>query len=596
MTNTELKKILNKTSWTGEELGRLEIKVMADLCEKDKQGKPTTPLIPLEQLQSMVYSITDEEEGAMFNNFHAIYQWIYLIRPCAEAMQQQAFLSYQILEKYFRTSILAEDVYRYASSLPLILTQAQYDKEKAERVEKYTSKREDSLAFMLLRALSYYTKQLEKNPKAKNPLSPLKKKYSQEKITSHYIKEAYNMATGNGYYQLEDGRRSDQMSPEEWQKTVHPELHKALEYMDNHNGERSPEAIERTYYLWSIKNAFLLNGYTEKEAERYIEQEDIQAGRSLQTTWHYYKEAPETLTKWELVTDPATLWSCYSFAFSVDCKKEDYLAELQDFLKEFKELVSILIKDIDKTCLQYFKFAENEHISSLLDIPLEKWRDYRISTRELYNRNIYGFKDELEEPKNLFRDNQRALFNGVAIAEKEDFKEPSIESAFKEYTLEGFFTENPDYAFNTANVNQSIRLIYESYYYVRGYNKLLDMIADYYKLKDVLIFKCSAEETLVRYINTYNNLIPTLYGSINDNFYLDNELKKRKLEALRDNFTPIDLEKIELKEETLKEVKKGFKDFKAFRTGITSSGSKDWLAKRMCVLPAEYREAISGRQ
>ena len=593
MTNTELKKILNKTSWTGEELGKLEIKIFADIYQKEKQGLKATPLIPLDQLQSMIHSITSKEEGAIFNGYHAIYNWIYQAKTAAEAMQQQAVLRFQMLEKYFRTSIMAEDAYRYASSLPLILTQAQYDNYKKAKIEKLTKDKENGLPFMFLRAINYYTEQIEKNPKAKNPLSPLKKKYSQEKITSSYIKHTYNRSTGGGYWQLEDGRRSDQMSREEWIKAYNPELYSSLEYMESHNGELSSEAKERKYRRWLDRNLFLLKGLPEILADRYHQEEDIKAGRTMEVTWHYYKDLPENLTKWDILVNTHTLWDCYSRAFSETVDQKEYLAELQDFLEEYKDLAAVLIQDINKVCLPLVRLKENQKpIASMEDIPIASWRDYRVSLEDLYSKNIYGTKDCFDDPKNLFIDNKKAVNNGVAIVDRADYKEPKIEPSFKEKTLEGFFTDSPDYAFNVDTVKTSRLLLIQSYYYVKGFNKLLEIIADYYHVQDVNLFRCTMQENIEKFIGIHNELIPTLYGAIYDNYYTDESFKNKKLQALKDNFSLINIEGLEPSEDTLKEVKKAFKDFKAFRGGLSTSSNADWLTLKMCYLPEDYYRGL----
>lgn len=595
MTKAEINKILNKTTWKGAELGKLEIKIMADLYQQNKKGiKNPTPLIPLAQLRRMIQSIEDKKEGEIFNGYNALYSWVNMIKSCAEAMQQQAVLRYQMLEKYFRTSILSEDVYRYASSLPVIMTQAQYNKAKKENIRTLIKDKEESIVFEFLRATNYYTSQLERNPKGNNPLKKIKDQYSKENVKSQYIKQKYNKVTGFGYYQLKDGRRSDQMSPEEWQKAVHPYLFAEGEYIKEHNGKRSPEGEYSYFSRWRKRNSFLFYGLSEQEADHFIEQEDIKAGRSLETEWHYYPEPPKDLTKWDMIEDIKALWGCYFDAFSEQTKQEDCLAELQDFLEEFRELANILIEDINEKILPFVETKDHQQpITSLQDIPIEQWRDYKIKLEALYKNNIYSTKEEYEKPRFFLKNNPRALFNGVAIIDKDDYTEPVIDSSFKEKTLEGFFTNSPDYAYNVDVVRTSRILLAESYYYVKGFNTLLEIIADYYHTSDVTAFKCTMENKLRIMIKDYNNLIPTLYGAIRENYYLDTELQRKKIQALKDNFIPLDLEKLEIKEEIIEQVKASLKDFNAFRgETVKNSGSTDWLSNLACRLPIECYEEL----
>lgn len=75
---------------------------------------------------------------------------------------------------------------------------------------------------LLLELLSFYRDQLHKEPRKANPLKAVRKEYQQREVTSAYILDHYNEAMCNGYYTLPDGRRSDQMTDEEWREAVSP--------------------------------------------------------------------------------------------------------------------------------------------------------------------------------------------------------------------------------------------------------------------------------------------------------------------------------------------------------------------------------------
>ena len=168
---------------------------------------------------------------------------------------------------------------------------------------------------------------------------------------------------------------------------------------------------------------------------------------------------------------------------------------MEDFKKEFSELVTAMLSDMDK---RYFK-GEKVQTSKL---PVKEWGSTNISWRRLYELDFYGERAKAESDTSIFNANKRALFNGVAIVRPSDllnksrrideqgfYIEPEIQSSLENFSLEAFFTEAEDYATNIEVMETSRETFLDSYYFIIGYNYTIDRIAAVYDVPELEVFK-----------------------------------------------------------------------------------------------------------
>lgn len=579
---TDIKRLLNKKGWTGRELGILELTNMAVMFRQALEGKEPQPLVEQAQLRKMINTITDRQQGQVYNGYISIHEWLSIRYNIAQTQLQQAQLQYRTLVGYITDATLAEDVYRYIEQLPAIMTEKQYRDAREAGLKKWLydedgTERGDSLAALIERGISFYTKQLQTNPAKPNPLKAIRKKYIAEPVKSKLILEGYNEVMGEGYYTIEDGsgRRSDTMTAEEWQEAIiTPAMKQALRDMKTADGSG-----------------------TEADADEAQQKKDYERGLATPVKWHYYEEAPADLTKWDIVE--AGLMDFYGGLFcGMDVSEGEYLAELEDFLTEFRELADAIIADIEKLYLtgkkqlQPLPVKGHKPLKDIASLPLEDWSSTVFSWGDLYKLDVYGFKEEAEEDTTIFDGNRRAIINGIAILRASDllgrsprinergyYVEPDISNTLSNFTLEAFFTEAEDYADNVDIVETARQTLIESYYHLKGYNYALEIIARYYDVPDIVIFQMNTAGIEDK-IQALNELVPILYKKIRDTDYEDKELKERKLQVLKDLFQPIDYEALTIPEDSREQAEQLLDGFKAFKPEYTAL-----FDKLLCTLP-----------
>lgn len=594
----DIKRLLNKKGWTGRELGIIELTNMAVQFKQALQGEELKPLIETSQLQKMVNEIKDPVQGRAYNGYIAIHEWLSLKYNIAQTQIQQAQLQYRTLEGFITTAILAEDVYRYVEQLPAIMTQKQYDEARAEGVEAYSKDKEsgeylESNIFNLIeRAIHFYLVQLQTKPEKPNPLKAIRKKYVAQPVKSKLILDRYNEVTGEGYYTLEDGRRSDQMTAEEWQDAITtPKMKDALTQMRATDGSGTDYTRAIAQQRLIDRARVIFNGGTEEEADKAQEKADYERGLATPAKWHTYTEPPTDLTKWDIIEQELLLEFYPASLDGEDPYSEsNFNASMEDFKREFSELITAMLSDMDK---RYFK-GDKIQASKL---PVKEWGSTLISWKRLVELDFYGERAEAEGDANIFSGNKRALFNGVAIVRPSDilnksryinengyYIEPEIQSSLENFSLEAFFTEAEDYANNVEIMETSRETFLDSYYFIIGYNYALDRIAAVYEVPEITVFKMSIEELSDR-IDAFNALVPVLYRRIKDTDYRDKELQAKKLQVLKDYFQPVEYKALAIPEDSKAKIEELLEDFKAFKPENT-----DRFYNLLCTRPKEEGE------
>lgn len=599
----DIKRLLNKKGWTGRELGILELTNMAIMFRQALEGKEPQPLVEQAQFRKMINTITDSKQGRIYNGYISIHEWLSIRYNIAQTQLQQAQLQYRTLSGYITDAILAEDVYRYIEQLPAIMTEKQYQDAREAGLKKWLTdedgtERGDSLPALIERGILFYTRQLQKAPAKANPLKAIRKKYINQPVKSKHILNGYNEVMGEGYYTIEDGsgRRSDTMTNEEWQDAITtPAMKTALRDMraTDGNGTEYTQSIAYQRVVGQAKVIF--EGGTEADANEAQAKADYERGLSMPVKWHYYEEAPKNLTKWDIVE--IGLWEFYGLR-GMDGSESEYLEELEDFLTEFRELADVIIADIEKRYLkgknplQPLPIEGQEPLKDIASLPLTDWDSTVFLWQDLYKLNVYGFKEVSEADTTVFDGNRRALFNGIAILRASDllgkspridesgyYVEPSLQHTLSNFTLEAFFSEAEDYADNVDIVETARQTLIESYYHLKGYNYSLELIASYYDVPELTVFKMDTDGIEDK-IRVFNDLVPILYMKIHDIDYGDKGLQAKKLQVLRELFQPIDYEALTIPEENKKQAEAMLKDFNAFK-----AENVDSFHNLLCVLP-----------
>lgn len=558
----DIKRLLRKKGWTGKELGQIEISNMCHMWSQQMQGKTPTPLVEHEDFMKMLNSINDPVQGKVYNDYLKIHKWLNIAYNITSGQEQQAQSNIKTLLNYIEVSQAVEDTYAYIDKLPVIMTEKQYN-DFAEKRKKEILNIElgFNLFNMFEHALTALVNQLEKNPRKANPLKSLKPKLEKELVKDPRILSRYNEVMGYGYRTIDEtGERSDQMTDEEWKKAI--DSSGLMDAIKSNSGVIIPTAASRTIEI--AKATF--NGATEEEIK------NIEGKYKLTkpTTFHLYDNPPEDLNRWEILAT-GDLFEYYRSLESVDqngkeLSNDEYDQAVTDdilaFKKEFPKVFEAVLKDMRK------------YIGDKVDTPIEKWAETVFMWNDLSELNYYDFNDTYLDDLSLFDGNGRAIFNGVAILKEGEFnkhhldergyyKAPDVLCSIKTLSLEAFFTDSPDYADKAEGIEIARENLIDSYYFMIGFNKALELIADHFDIPMLDVFKFDSDLMADR-IDAFDSLAAMLYKTIKDRNYEDKELQKKKLEVLRNFFAPIDCKKIVIPQATIEEAKKSLNDSNIF--------------------------------
>lgn len=557
-------KLLKKKGWTGSELGRLQIVTTLKGLQKviDGEESPET-VVSRTDIRKMLDTL-DPVEGAVYNGYIAIHEWFRLTFPAATATEQAAHLNYAKFSELITIASITEEIYQYISELPAIMTQKQYEDLVASRKQEILHPDGEPIGFnlfnLLEQAILYEVKQTEKNPRKKTLLKPLKKKLEKELVTDQHILSRYNEVSGyDGYFTLPDGRRSDQMTNEEWSAAV-------KEYQQETTPEERQEYIRKRFL---VNNDLVYSGMDEHEADRKAEEIATEGMQKSPTVWHKYEAPPADLTKWEIL-QYYDLFEWYR-SLEGECYEgmsyeESLLSDIKAFTAEFPELVEIMLKDMER------------YIKGVSTLPIEEWANTCYEWEDLYKVDFYGFrKDYVDSDTAIFDGNPRALFNGVAILRPSDlldrsmridketgyYQPPEIRGIGSRYGLEAYFTDNEDYAENVEALETTRKQLLDNLYFMNGWNTALDLIAKAFNIEEIKVGKLRLDY-LKSMIESYNALVKNLYRKIKEMDYPDKELQEKKLEVLKDILCPIDLDRIKIPKEQIEKAKADMEGFKAF--------------------------------
>lgn len=527
--------LLNKKGWTGKELGKLHIAMTMKAYEEKLSGKTGKPLISENRFDKMVSTITSPREGAIYNDYIALHEWIAKFSNYIEIERLQLQTAVNTFVQAITLAKASEEHNSYIEKLPVILTEKQYKNIKKKRIEEIIYSDGEEVTFNIPALIEYgiteYINNLRKYPRRKNPFKALEKKYKKELVTDNYILEQYNQVMGGGYYTLEDGTRSDKVSAEEWKKKLYP----SQEEEQDNNLKRIVDQSKRIY-----------EGMTEEEASQAQIEEDIREGKRNKAEWHYYSEPPKDLNKWEIL-ETGSLNEFYSFMIEEDLDTEEQIRQFKAFNSQYKEVTDIILKDLSQIISGIDKLTIEEIVRA----------NHRIGWSELYKKNIFGFKDMLEKNTTIFDGNRRAVFNGVAILnepsfsssqidEEGNYKEPEISktSLLFETSLYSFTKEHDSYISNIEAMEENLEVVQRGLKRCNRFNDLIDLIANVYEVEEIKIIKVNLDKLYFK-IESYNNFLSLLYAGLTrtpTHTERKKELLELKLKALKDVFPMIEIE------------------------------------------------------
>jgi len=553
-----INKLLSQSTWKGKEVGKA---VLLTLIELNKTQAETKPLFSKEDIRKMVKGLANEHERDIYNRYVDLNNAIIGMSMLTEGYLQQAYHGYF---KHLLTLMdlhHAQDSQRITEAYPVIMTEKQYQDHYA-RAQKETRERKASFKDIILELLGQYTTDREDKPKTPKPIKDALEALKKEPVTSEFILSRINEHYGLGYRQLPDGRRSDQMSKEEWQQAFE-EMYLAKHKITI---DGRPATFEETMREVG-EQRLILNWRRAYEAESPVNMEDLDLEEREELsgiTWHTYETPPEGLTKWDIIAGDWDMTELYSCAYQEDAGHEK--AYFNEFIKDFPKLFSALKEEL----------AKYKGLAKIADTKPANYLKEAITYGELADAGIWYYQDittpsHWDVVKRAGQPGYRKL-NGIAIL-KEDTYSKSVthidENGYfidphKDHLLERITAiENKEALIRTRDT-----LLMEGLRLVLAFNAILDIFAEVYATPELAHLK-KDESHLKSILGAFNNLTMSLYASIKGS---DEEQREQRT-RLKKIYPTIDLEALRPTEETISKVKAKIADKGV--TGVFSSGSQE---------------------
>lgn len=567
----QLDKLLKKKGWTGKEVGQLLIASMLNDIKQQGQGEKT-PLFSQSDFERMESSLSSDRDYTVYGVYRDLYGAIVDSFNRGQGLYQQFYNGFSRLYLELREVQTADDAQKANDDTPLIMTESQYKRLEAEAVQTLRGYKESyySLLFYILE------KFLDAGDEAPEPIRTAieaTKEIPAEKIT---FSRSYNEQIGEGYHSLPDGRRSDQMTSEEWQKAFEEEFLRTYKLTINGEPASTEESMRecnvdrliKSYELF-FKGAKAIRGLvlertgkelysTDEEIEEALADGEIEKaltkqiagalGFSTLIEWHAYEELPEGLTAYDLlglITDSSRYGE-------TDEKKH-----LKAFKTEYKELYTALNAYIE------------ENVPKARGLkPNQLYKDI-VSWGELADAGIIGYSSLIQtddrEIVQIWTDGEdsteskskrlRAGLRGIAILrnpashqtdENGDYIEKKSPLQFFQslYTLEGDGDK-------IAEINGYIdNLIYPALSYLYAFNSLMEIIGKVYDLPELEEVARRDTSLLESKMSGFNGMLYIFYQGV----YGNKEEKQRKRAIIKEIFRPLEAETLKPSQEAIEEV------------------------------------------
>lgn len=564
MPYSQIKRLLNKKGWTGKEIGQLLIaSLLNDIKQKDKEEKEL--LFTQKEFEDMESTLRTDRDFTVYGVYRDLYSSLVDSYNRGQALYQQFSNGYYHLFTELREVQTAEDALKIRANTPLIVTESQYKRMRAQAEEKLRAITAtfDAIVIDVLRSfMDADEAELAEQPAIKEALEATKRTPAEGYSFLEENKDAFL----EGYYTLPDGRRSDQMTSQAWREAL--EEYFLKEHSLTVDG--SPASIEETVRYYNqerlkigyelffkgadavrsfLRNSGIDTDLTDEELEEAIDlsldalggghftataEELLEAlGFDAPTEWHYYEELPKDLTLYDLL----------------DMYEEKDTEQLQADAPELYGAIVSYVKE---------------------KLPKAKKRSCITTWGELADAGVIGYTEHVEptneeivalcneaETSTDYAKRVRARRKGIAIIQ--DPTESQQDEETGDYIEAGdpsvFFFSLYDLENNGEKLEELLaykeNLIEPALAYIYSFNALLDVLGDVYDLPDL---PKTAKLDLTEYeekVKAYNTLLYMFYYSVTG----DEEERKHKRAIIKEAFSPIEPAELIPSQDTLEEIR-----------------------------------------
>lgn len=614
--------LLNKKGWTGVEVGKaLVASIIHDIRH---QSEPDyKPLFSQSDFDKMESSLNTERDYLAYGVYRDLYSGLIDAYNRGQGQHQQFYNGYYRYAMHLKDCTVAEQTLQTAELTPYVMTQEQYNKLKEQR-ETTLKGFTESFSRLLFTLLSHIMSNPEDAPEDIRTAIEVTKK---EAVTNERILSTYCEVYGMGYYQLPDGTRSDNLEGEEWREKLKEEYLKThklringkqasfedtiLHYnterrlkgyelfftgidavkalYEDHTGETLPpedevgimKALESLLNLRDDENPVEKNTVPLHPAVLQIK--DIVEGEMLGSgaEWHYYKEAPAELTKYDIIAE--------SLCFYDGEESEDGEPQLKEFKADYPALYKALeayIKELvpqarDLKPTQYSK----EFITwgELAELKVGRYPAYCIADDVTDILEALAETDE-DTTENLLK-RKRLMFNGIVIAQAPNAYQLNERGEYID-NIKHILGFSSVFSIDSIGKSESIRediqafrdnLFLPALQYLYAFNALVKILGAIYDLDELGEVEISTER-FESQLEALNNQLYMLYGDV----YGTDADKERKRDIIKEVFQPINLDELKPTAEAIETVTAEL-DRLGFSTEARKKLKKfDALIERLC--------------
>lgn len=614
--------LLNKKGWTGVEVGKaLVASIIHDIRH---QSEPDyKPLFSQSDFDKMESSLNTERDYLAYGVYRDLYSGLIDAYNRGQGQHQQFYNGYYRYAMHLKDCTVAEQTLQTAELTPYVMTKEQYNKLKEQR-ETTLKGFTESFSRLLFTLLSHIMSNPEDAPEDIRTAIEATKK---EAVTNERILSTYCEVYGMGYYQLPDGTRSDNLECEEWREKLKEEYLKThklringkqasfedtiLHYnterrlkgyelfftgidavkalYEDHTGETLPpedevgimKALESLLNLRDDENPVEKNTVPLHPAVLQIK--DIVEGEMLGSgaEWHYYKEAPAELTKYDIIAE--------SLCFYDGEESEDGEPQLKEFKADYPALYKALeayIKELvpqarDLKPTQYSK----EFITwgELAELKVGRYPAYCIADDVTDILEALAETDE-DTTENLLK-RKRLMFNGIVIAQDPNAYQLNERGEYID-NIKHIIGFSSVFSIDSIGKSESTKediqafrdnLFLPALQYLYAFNALVKILGAIYDLDELGEVEISTER-FESQLEALNNQLYMLYGDV----YGTDADKERKRDIIKEVFQPINLDELKPTAEAIETVTAEL-DRLGFSTEARKKLKKfDALIERLC--------------
>lgn len=572
-----IKTLLSKKGWTGKEVGKALLTNLAhDIKNKGTQYEP---LFSQTDLDRMIESLNTEAQYTAFKVYSKVYEAVVESFNKNQASIQQFYNGYYRYLLHLKGAMDADRALQNMEQYPMIMTKRQYDRLKQAQARK---KRAYKASFrdLIFDLLQYF---METPQDAPESIREAIAQTRNERVRNKRILADYNQDMGEGYFVLKDGRRSDEMTPEQWDAAL------SEVFMQNHtlilNGEPATEAETELYYnqdryvracriLFSGEEGIKAAYKAETGTDLHGGVDDITHGLEAivegrepapwvadtinlllhahmeRPTWHYNDQPPADLTKYDILQ---SLLEKYNGSAVDSVGEREQFKEFQrDYPAVYASLKAFIEAKVPAAqglkASQFFKSIVTW--GELADIPLPCYESMVLVKDREIAEQFYAEEDTTRD----LQARRRIAYHGIAILSDEqgsqvddsgDYRPP--ESPYDAlYNLDKIAADEAE----TAMIQGYLSiLVVPALRYIFAFNAFVDIIASVYDAgiitaaKEPMTYQCQQ-------IDALNDLIYLFYQRA----YGTDAEKQRKRALIREIFSPLDVESLKPSQDAINEI------------------------------------------